>query len=185
VPSSLVGPSGAPIGVNANPPVPAAPDPTEPIEVTTAFLVYQVDAAWFVSDIDTEVTTERDVTFDDMTAATAVLLHGGTVLTLADDEVRATTAFIVFQLPNGLWQLATQVDAPLMPARNPQWSDLIGGLAVTARDVHTQEIAQQTAQATVNAQFQLGQAVAQQRQQAQVQAQLAAEADAQRRAGRR
>jgi hypothetical protein len=181
----LVGPSGAPIGVNPSPPVPAATDPNEPVEAVTAFLVYQVDSAWFVSDIDTEVTVDREVTFDDMTAATAVLLHGGTVLTLADDEVKATTAFVVFQLPNGLWSVAVKVDAPLIPQRKPTWSDMIGGLAVLARDAHTQEIAQATAQATVNAQFQLGQAVAQQRQQAQVQAALAAEQDAQRRAGRR
>lgn len=186
MPSGLLLPNGQPAGVSANT-GPAEPDPNAPVECLLAFLVYQeYDGEWHVVSIDQEVVARRDPTFDDMTAAAANLVQYP-YLTVLDEGVvpDAETAFIVFQLLNGLWQVATKIDAPLMPQRTFRLPDVIGGLAVTARDVHTREIAQETAQAVVNAQFQLGQAIAQQRQSAQVQAALQAEQDEARRRGGR
>lgn len=185
MPSSLIVPGGRPTPEQlAGPPDPTLPQ--EPVEVTTAFLVYQLpDGGWWeVSPLDqAELKPQREVTFDDMTAGCANLLDD-LCISYPEGEVEVTTAFVVFLLPTGLWQLAPQVDAPLIPSRPPTYTDVRGGLAVTMRDIHTREIAQQTAQATISAQFQVGQAVAQQRENAMLQQKLEADKDKARRGGR-
>lgn len=176
MPSSLIVPGQAP--VNTTQPQ----EPMGPIECATAFMVFQMPYGdWQVSPLDLgELVPRREFTLDDVTAAAANLLNDLDVShsTASQDVI---TAFVIFQLPNGLWQLAPKVDVPLVPAREPRWSDYQGGLAVVARDAHTQEIATATANATVQAQFQLGQAVAQQRQNAAIQAKLESDKDAARR----
>lgn len=179
MPSSLTVP-GQTAPVNTTQPQ----EPAGPIECVTAFMVFQaLHGGWKVSHLDMgELTPRRPFTLDDVTAAASNLLSD---IDVSYSEVAqdVTTAFVIFQLLNGLWQLAPEIGVPLVPERKPVFSDYMGGLAVSARDAHTQEIAQATAQATVNAQFQLGQAVAQQRQNAAVQAQIEAEKDKNRRRG--
>jgi len=183
MPSSLIVPGGRPQAQ----PAPAQPDPNQPVECITAFLVYQeLDGGWCVSDLDiVDPEPQRESTRDDITAACANIVGDNFHYPYSDSrEVECVTAFVVFQLPNGLWQAVPDAKAPLIPQRQSVQEDIIGGSAVTMRDIHTQEIAQMTAQATVQAQFQLGQAVAEQRQQAMLQQQLEAEKDKARRGGR-
>lgn len=180
MPSSLIVPGGRPEVQQ-----PAQPDPNTPVEVVTAFVVYQRPSGnWGVAPLDHgDLKVRREVTFDDITAGSANMLDYVDIL-YPEGEVDVVTAFVVFQLPTGLWQLTNEVSAPLIPQRPPIHADVLGGLTVTMRDIHIREGAQQTAQATINAQFQVGQAIAEQRQSAQMQQQLAAEKDKLRRGGR-
>jgi hypothetical protein len=184
VPSSLIVPGGRP---DPGPVNTTQPDPSEPVDVITAFLVYQEpNGCWGVADLDAvELKPQREVTSDDISAACANIVYDNFHCPYEDQrEVECITAFVIFQLPNGLWQAAPQIDAPLIPQRKAIFPDIIGGSAVTMRDIHTREIAQQTSQATINAQFQVGQAIAEQRQNAMLQQQLEAEKDKARRGGR-
>ena len=56
--------------------------------------------------------------------------------------IECQTAFIVYLLPNGQWQVADDLDLPLMPARKPHGDDFTSGCATTMRDVATREMSQ-------------------------------------------
>lgn len=57
------------------------------------------------------------------------------------------TAFVVYQLPDGRWQIADDLDVPLVPERKPHGDDFTSGCATALRDVQTQEFAAIMAQA--------------------------------------
>lgn len=71
---------------------------------------------------------------------------------------QVVTAFLVFQLPNGAWELTPDINAPLVPARPPTTHDILGAVANLQADVH----AQRSASLTVGT-LQHGAAQAQQR----------------------
>jgi hypothetical protein len=104
--------------------------------------------------------------------------------------IECITAFVVYQLPNGLWQVSDDLDVPLMPERKCNGDDITAGAAITQRDAATREMiglaVQQLipaiVQNVINAQMQLGQAIRNQQQQEVVQQKL--ESDKQRRGGR-
>lgn len=55
--------------------------------------------------------------------------------------IECQTAFVVYLLPNGQWQVADDLDIPLVPARKPHGDDFTSGCATTMRDVTTREVA--------------------------------------------
>ena len=55
--------------------------------------------------------------------------------------IEATTAFVVYLLPDGQWQVSDDLDIPLIPARKPNGDDFTGACAVVMRDVTTRETA--------------------------------------------
>lgn len=61
---------------------------------------------------------------------------------------QVTTAFVVFQLPNGTWIATDDMDMAIVPSRPPSPDDLIAG----SENVKTSVIAQKTAQITVQTQ---------------------------------
>jgi hypothetical protein len=65
------------------------------------------------------------------------------------EPIECTTAFVVYQLPDGLWQVSTDIDVPLIPQREAHGDDLTSGCSTTLRDVQTRE----TAQAILNSDF--------------------------------
>lgn len=69
--------------------------------------------------------------------------------------IQCVTAFVVYQLPDGLWQVADDLDAPLVPERKAHGDDFTAGCATTLRDVATRE----TVQGIINSG--LGQAIVQ------------------------
>lgn len=73
---------------------------------------------------------------------------------------RVTTAFIVFQLPNGQWMATDDLGMAIVPTRPPVPDDLIGGSENIKQQVIAQKSASMTAQLTV----QTVRAVAQQEQ---------------------
>lgn len=109
--------------------------------------------------------------------------------TLPPEPMACVTAFVVYQLPTGQWQVADDLNVPLVPDRKPNGDDFTAACAVVERDVRTQEIAiaaanliiPNTANAVVQAQMNLGKQVAEQRQ-AQM---LAQQLEADKRTGRR
>ena len=104
------------------------------------------------------------------------------------------TAFIVYMLPDGRWQISDDLDVPLVPERKPHGDDFTAGCATVSRDVATQElismfaqtlgpgIVQGTAQAVLNGQMQLGKAMQEKMQNDKLAEQL--EAERKRRGGR-
>lgn len=122
-----------------------------PVPCVTAFAVAQVPGGeWHLVDIDTDLVPDRKVNFDDITAGASVILREESPCPdYPEGPVRVVTAFIIYQLPDGLWQAATDLDIPLVPERSTISSDVIGGLSVSLRDVSTQEIVQQTANAVI------------------------------------
>lgn len=101
------------------------------------------------------------------------------------------TAFIVYQLPNGQWQVADDIDVPLVPERKPHFDDMTAGCSVTLRDIASHEIAvaaanlivPNTANAVIQGQMAMGQKMAEQREAQLIAAKLEAEQKA-RRGGR-
>lgn len=55
--------------------------------------------------------------------------------------IECQTAFVVYLLPDGQWQVADDLDIPLMPARKPHGDDYTSACATTMRDVATRELA--------------------------------------------
>jgi hypothetical protein len=163
-----------------------------PLPCAVAFLVYQAhEGYWRAVDIDTEVVPDRKPNFDDMTAAASVILRESEPgLTYPDGPLPAVTAFIIYQLPEGLWQAAVDLDVPLQPGRTVIGSDIVAGLSVTLRDVQTQEVVQQatnaivpnTVQMLINAQMEMGKKMAEAREAQAIAAEL--EKDKKRRGGR-
>jgi hypothetical protein len=104
------------------------------------------------------------------------------------------TAFIVYQLPTGQWQVADDIDVPLVPERKAHFDDMTAGCSVTLRDVATQEAAmaaanliipntvQGTVQGVIQAQMEVGKKVMEAREAADIAKKL--EADKHRRGGR-
>jgi len=195
VPSSLIVPGGRPEPAPAPPPEPQAP--AGPIECITAFAVYQTaEGEWRLTDIDTSLSTERTVNADDLTASASVILRETEPgLSYPQEAIIAETAFIVYQLPNGLWQVSDDLDIPLVPQRTTVPTDVVGGLSVTLRDTQTREIVQgivqgdfgpaivqSTTQSVIASMGMVGQQMAEARDKAAVAAKI--EADRQRRGGR-
>lgn len=85
---------------------------------------------------------------------------------------RVTTAFIVFQLPNGQWMATDDLAMAIVPARPPVPDDLIGG----SENVKQQVIAQRAAPLTARLTVQTIRAAAQQEQAAMPTAEEAAAA---------
>lgn len=55
--------------------------------------------------------------------------------------VEATTAFVVYLLPSGEWQVSDDLDIPLVPGRKPHGDDYTSACATLMRDVQTKEVA--------------------------------------------
>ena len=121
-------------------------EPAEP-EVTpcvTAFTVYLVpDGEVFVSFTPwTGPEPARKPTFDEMYHGAAVLIKHISDYTWSDaNEVdTATCAFTPYLTEDGRWLISANSTDPLVPQREATRDELIGGLAVVQRDIHTQEI---------------------------------------------
>lgn len=67
-------------------------------------------------------------------------LEDGTAEPVAPEMLPCVTAFIVYQLPDGRWQVSDDLDAPLVPERKPHADDMTSGCSTTLRDVQTQEV---------------------------------------------
>lgn len=141
MPSSLIVPGGRPEPA-PEPEAPAAP--AGPIECVTAFTVYQTpEGEWRLTDIDADLTPGRKVNGDDLTAAASVILRESEPgLSYPECPIDAVTACVVYQLPDGLWQVSDELAIPLVPQRTVVPADVIGGLSVTLRDTQTREIVQ-------------------------------------------
>lgn len=55
--------------------------------------------------------------------------------------IECQTAFVVYLLPSGQWQVSDDLDIPLMPARKPHGDDYTSACATTMRDVQSRELA--------------------------------------------
>ena len=55
--------------------------------------------------------------------------------------VECQTAYVVYLLPTGQWQVSDDLDIPLVPARKPHGDDFTAGSATVMRDVQTREVA--------------------------------------------
>jgi hypothetical protein len=55
--------------------------------------------------------------------------------------IEVQTAFIIYLLPDGQWQVSDDLDIPLMPQRKPHGDDFTSACATTMRDVATRETA--------------------------------------------
>jgi hypothetical protein len=60
---------------------------------------------------------------------------------LPTGPIECQTAFVVYLLPDGQWQVADDLDIPLIPARKPHGDDYTSGSATVMRDVSTREVA--------------------------------------------
>lgn len=67
-------------------------------------------------------------------------LEEGTAEVEVPGPLPCITAFIVYQLPDGRWQVSDDLDAPLVPERKCHADDLTAGCSTTMRDVQTQEV---------------------------------------------
>lgn len=55
--------------------------------------------------------------------------------------IPAITAFIIYQLPTGQWQVSDDLNDPIVADRKPHGDDFTSACANVLRDVQTQEIA--------------------------------------------
>lgn len=55
-----------------------------------------------------------------------------------------TTAFIVYQLPNGVWLISPDLNEPLAPMRPPSMYDIYGGVTNVQADIAAQRAASLT-----------------------------------------
>jgi hypothetical protein len=91
---------------------------------------------------------------------------------------RVTTAFLIFQMPNGQWVVSEDLGTPIVPSRKPVPDDIISG----TENVKAQTIAHKTADMAAKATVMTQLAFARQAQQQQLSpAEAAALAAAQRR----
>ncbi len=96
--------------------------------------------------------------------------------------VECVTAFVVYQLPDGRWQAADDLDVPLVPGRKPIPDEIYAGCSVITKDTIVHESAvvaaklviPNTAEAVVQRQLQLGQQAMQARENAMIQQKLEA-----------
>lgn len=106
------------------------------------------------------------------------------------EPIPCITAFTVYQLPNGLWQVTDDINAPLVPERVCNSDDVTAGAAITVRDAATREVVTLIGQQIVPAivqnviqgQMQVAGAIRQQAESAKLAQQL--EEDKKRRGGR-
>lgn len=68
-------------------------------------------------------------------------LEDGTAEVAPPEPIECQTAFVVYLLPDGQWQVADDLDIPLVPARKPHGDDFTSACATTMRDVATREVA--------------------------------------------
>ena len=61
--------------------------------------------------------------------------------TAAPGPIECQTAFVIYLLPDGQWQVSDDLDIPLVPARKPHGDDFTSACATTMRDVATRETA--------------------------------------------
>jgi hypothetical protein len=72
---------------------------------------------------------------------TAEALPAEPIEALPAEPIEAVTAFVVYLLPTGEWQVSDDLDIPLMPARKPHGDDFTSACATVMRDVATREVA--------------------------------------------
>ena len=97
--------------------------------------------------------------------------------------VEVVTAFTVYSLPDGRTMVTIDLDAPLVPQRQPTSDDLFAMASIVVKDVINTESAQMTANAVVDRQEQRMRQAMEMQQRLQLQQQL--EADKGKLAGRR
>ena len=82
--------------------------------------------------------------------------------------IPCVTAYVLYMLPDGKWQVADDLNVPLVPERKPHGDDFTAGASVVLRDVQTSEVANivipNVAQAVINGQMQLARHAMDQRQ---------------------
>lgn len=109
------------------------------------------------------------------------------------EPIECQTAFVVYLLPTGQWQVSDDLDIPLIPARQPHGDDFTSGSATVMRDVATREVAgllneaaniivPSTVQGVIQSQMQMAKQAIEQREAQTIAAKV--EADRQRRGGR-
>ena len=68
---------------------------------------------------------------------------------------RVTTAFLVYQMPNGQWTASEDISAAIVPARKPLPDDIIAGAANVQAQTIGRKTADMSAQAVVGTQMAL------------------------------
>lgn len=69
-------------------------------------------------------------------------LEDGTAEEAPAGPLPCVTAFVVYMLPDGRWQVSDDLDVPLVPDRTAHGDDYTAGCATVMRDVQTQEFGQ-------------------------------------------
>jgi hypothetical protein len=68
-------------------------------------------------------------------------IENETAESVAPEPIECQTAFVVYLLPDGQWQVSDDLDIPVMPARKPHGDDFTSACATVMRDVATREVA--------------------------------------------
>lgn len=85
---------------------------------------------------------DRELTASEQALADAhAALEDDTAIAPPPEAIEAQTAFVVYLLDNGQWQVSDDLDIPLMPKRKPHGDDFTSGAATVMRDVATRELA--------------------------------------------
>lgn len=66
--------------------------------------------------------------------------------------MRVSTAFVVYQLPNGIWEASTDLEAAIVPSRPAVPDDIIGGAENVKLQVAARKAANMAAATTVQTQ---------------------------------
>ena len=99
----------------------------------------------------------------------------------APEPIPCVTAFIIYQLPDGRWQAADDLDTPLVPGRKPVPDDIYAGASIVLKDALAAEAAitganlilSNVGKAVVQEQMNMGRMMAEQQANARVQQQMA------------
>lgn len=86
---------------------------------------------------------------------------------------RVTTAFLVYQLPNGSWNVTADAGLPIVPSRPATPDDFISGASNVVAKTTASTAADMAAKLTIGRQIALAQQAQEAQQNAQVQALLA------------
>ena len=97
--------------------------------------------------------------------------------------IPCVTAFIIYQLPDGRWQAADDLDTPLVPGRKPVPDEIYAGASIVVKDALAAEAAitsanlvlQNVGQAVIQEQMKMAQQMAQQQQSMAVRQQMEAD----------
>lgn len=84
------------------------------------------------------------------------------------DESTHAAAFMVLITKDGHYVFEPDINAPVIPERNPTPSEIKGSLSTILMDIQSQETAIMTANATVQAQMQLTRQIQEHQQNAQM-----------------